>query len=95
MKSLIRKIKACFGIYEENYLYKVKIKDIIISTEFQLHKPKLRKVLYKRDFYEKYGYFESPIILTKDYKLVDGYISYLILKENNVKYVKVLFQKNI
>ena len=95
MKKLVRKIKAIFGIYEENVIYKVKLQDIVIPIDFQLKHPKVSKVLYKRDFYERNGHFPSSIILTKDHKLLDGYINYLILKEKNVKYAEVQFAKEL
>lgn len=66
--------------YKQNREYWVKLSEIHITPQFA--RTKIRKDKYKRkwQFYHRNGYCESKIILTKDFKLVDGYSSYKILK---------------
>lgn len=47
--------------------------------------------MYERNhkFYRKHGYCESPILLTRDWVLVDGYSSYVIYKIAEGKDAKV------
>ena len=92
MKRIIRKIKSLFGIYESGYSYCVKLKDIVIPAEFQATRPRYRKMMFKREFFNRNGIFESSIVLDKEFTLKDGYTSYIIAKENGMKYVDVYFK---
>lgn len=48
-------------------------------------------MIKKREFYRKNDRLESKIVLNKDFLLIDGYTSYIISKENCMKYVKAYF----
>lgn len=41
----------------------------------------------------KYQYFKSPIVLTKNNVLVDGYTTYLLAKEKKFDYITILRKK--
>lgn len=69
----------------------VKINSIKIRKDF--NKPNPKKLERKREYYEKYQYFKSPIVLTKNNFLVDGYTTYLLAKEKKFDYITILRKK--
>ena len=91
MNKLMRKIIVSLGLHNPSEPYKVKVSDIIIPEEFKATKPRFEKMIQKRKFYRKNNRFESKIVLNKDFLLIDGYTSYIIAKENGMKYVEVYF----
>lgn len=91
MNKLMRKIIAALGLHNPGEPYKVKVSDIIIPEEFKATKPRFKKMIQKREFYRKNDRFESKIVLNKDFLLIDGYTSYIIAKENGIKYVEAYF----
>ena len=91
MNKLMRKIIAAFGLHNPGEPYKVKVSDIIIPEEFKATKPRFKKMIQKREFYRKNDRFESKIVLNKDFLLIDGYTSYLLAKENDMKHVEAYF----
>lgn len=91
MNKLMRKIIAALGLHNPGEPYKVKVSDIIIPEEFKATKPRFKKMIQKRKFYRKNDRFESKIVLNKDFLLIDGYTSYIIAKENGMKYVEAYF----
>lgn len=91
MNKLMRKIIAALRLHNPGEPYKVKVSDIIIPEEFKATKPRFKKMIQKREFYRKNDRFESKIVLNKDFLLIDGYTSYIIAKENGMKYVEAYF----
>ena len=91
MNKLMRKIIAALGLHNPGEPYKVKVSDIIIPEEFKATKPRFKKMIQKREFYRKNDRFESKIVLNKDFLLIDGYTSYLLAKENDMKHVEAYF----
>lgn len=91
MKTIIRFFKKLFGKYETEYEYWVYLKDIEITSQFQETQPRFVKMAQKYDWYCKHGEFQSPIRLTKNFVLVDGYTSYLLAKKFNLDKVPVYF----
>lgn len=71
--------------------YWVRLSDIVITENFLKHSPNKYKLAQKYDWYEKNGEFQSPIILNKNYELVDGYTSYIIAKDFDLGKVPVYF----
>ena len=75
---------------------------IHICDDFKNKPPKKDKMDFRRYYYNVRKKFWVPIVVKKEYIwhnvwvcggilcLVDGYTSYLIAKENNIKYVKVV-----
>lgn len=77
--------------YRKGYEYCVNLSDIKIKENFKLHNPNSSKMYWKRKYFKENRKFESKILLNRDFELVDGYTSYLIAKEENMKYVDVYF----
>lgn len=81
--NLLDKIMRLFG-YEN-------IENIHIYEDFKKHPPKEAKMMQRKIFYIVDNHkFYVPIVVNKRNYLQDGYTSYLIAKENNIKYVKVV-----
>lgn len=82
--KLLDKFMRLFG-YEN-------IENIHIREEFKKHPPRAEKMLERRRYYISNKEFYVPIVVTRigAWILMDGYTSYLIAKENNIKYVKVV-----
>ena len=91
MKNFIIFIKRIFGVYETGYEYWVYLKDIKISPEFEKTPPRIKKMGEKWSYYKNTGEFESPIILNRDFVLIDGYTSYIIAKKLEMDKVPVYF----
>jgi hypothetical protein len=68
---------------------RMKLSDIKISESFALTVPKESKMDECRKNWEKTGQQDRYIVVNKDGVLIDGYIQYLILKENNVDDVMI------
>lgn len=66
----------------------VKISNIKIPKKFS--KPKFKKITKRKEYFEKYGYFRSTIILNNKNYLVDGYTTYLLAKEMKFDYITIL-----
>lgn len=91
MKNIIRAIKKLFGIYELGYEYWVNLNEIEVTSQFEETPPRFIKMTQKYDWYCKHGEFQSPIRLTRDFVLVDGYTSYLLAKKFDMDKVPVYF----
>lgn len=91
MKEIIKKIEKFFGYYELGEPYYVKIDSIVIPEEFKDTHPRFKKMVEKREYYRKYGTYNSKIILDRDFILLDGYTTYLLCIENGEKYVEAYF----
>ena len=89
MGKLIRGIKELFGVYETGNEYYVDIDDIEITAQFSESKPSF----VKHNYYLKTGELPAPIVLKRDFTLVDGYISYLICQSYGINRVPVYFEE--
>lgn len=69
----------------------VRLENIKIKKDFS--EPKERKMKERRNYFNKYGYFKSPIILDKNNTLLDGYTTYLLAKEIGYKSITILRNK--
>lgn len=69
----------------------IALSDIIITERFLNNPPKEKKLNKIRRYYSEFGVVDKPIIINKKNVLIDGYIRYLVLKENGREhtYVKV------
>lgn len=75
----------------------IKLSDIVISSAFAASVPSERKVQRYKSRFAKTGKQSRYLVLDNENVLVDGYIQYLILKENNVeeaKYVRYRKKKS-
>lgn len=91
MNKIIRRIIATLGLRNPGEPYKVKLPDIVIPVEFKESPPKFKKMIHKREYFRRNDRFESKIILSRDFLLIDGYTSYLLAKENGMKHVEAYF----
>ena len=66
----------------------VALSDIVIREEFANSTPRKSKIDRIRAYYEEYGGIDKPLTINKWNVLLDGYIRYLILKENGAEYAK-------
>ena len=89
--KLLYKLKGLLGIYEPGCEYWVDLKDIDIPIDFLRHHPRREKMERKWDYYKQTGEFESPILLNRNFVLLDGYSSYIIAKTGNLHKVPVYF----
>lgn len=67
-----------------------KLSNIKIKDSFIKHPPREEKMNYKISYYLITGKFEQPIVINKEGYLIDGYTTYLICKNRNKKYVRVV-----
>lgn len=67
---------------------RMKLNDIKITSSFRNSKPNENKMQDKRILY-KAGRKISPIVVDGSETLINGYMTYLIMKELGVEYVKV------
>lgn len=72
-----------------------KLSEIYISEEFANTTPNSKKVEGYRNYYNRNGVQAKPIIVNRKGVLIDGYIQYLILKENNEESAIVIQKKYI
>ena len=89
--KLLCKLKGLLGIYTPGCEYWVDLKDIDIPINFLRHHPRHEKMEQKWAYYRQTGEFESPILLNRNFELVDGYTSYIIAKTENLHKVPVYF----
>lgn len=72
----------------------MRLRKIKISDRFRTHPPKKDKLNSRREVFlnhsEDFLDLHHPIIVNKDNTLIDGYCTYLILKEYNVKKFPVI-----
>ena len=88
---IMRWIKKLLGMYETGYEYWVPTDQIIITPDFARTRIGTRKWIHKRNYYFRTGQFESQIVLTKDFVLLDGYSSYKLAKRYGEEKVSVVF----
>lgn len=67
----------------------IKLSEIKISPSFAETVPKEEKMEECRRNYKNYGRQDRYIVIDHTNTLIDGYIMYLVLKENNVEETKI------
>lgn len=77
----------------------IKLSEIKITPSFEVSTPQIGKINKCRENYSK-GIINKKIVINRDNELTDGYILYLVLRENNVisskvKVINVGKQKHI
>ena len=91
----MRWIKKLLGIYETGHEYWAPTDQIIIMPEFARTRIGKRKWNHKKEYYLRTGRFESRIVLTKDFVLLDGYSSYKLAQRYGELKVPVVFAEYI
>lgn len=66
-----------------------KINDIIIPVKFLLHPPAPHKITLCNNFYKNHGYLDRQIVIDENNVLVDGYVGYIILRQQGADYCGV------
>lgn len=69
----------------------LKLSDIYIKESFANSIPQKEKIEECRRFWNTYHQQDRYIVVNNKHTLVDGYIQYLVLKENNVEVAEVHF----
>lgn len=91
MKNIIHEIKGLLGKYEPNYEYWINREKIKVNPDWRKTKIGKQKFSRKIQHWYKTGNFASPIILDKDFNLIDGYSSVVITELKNLERVPVYF----
>lgn len=71
----------------------IKLDNIIVPDGFKKSKPKQEKLDARRKEYKATGKV-GRIIIDDDNTLVDGYIAYLILKENSIDSTDIVYKES-
>lgn len=90
---MLRWIKKLFGIYETGYEYRFPVDRVVITPEFKRTRIGKRKWNQKKEYYLRTGKFESQVVLTKDFVLLDGYSTYKLAKRYGVNKIPVIFEE--
>lgn len=69
------------------------INEVKISARFAKSKPRTAKMEACREFYKKHGVQDRYIVLNEYGYCIDGYIMYLVMKENNEQCVEVVYSR--
>ena len=84
--------KVCDIHYEVGTIYNINIDDIKIPEDFEKTPPRKAKMDRKRRYYNEHGQFDKPIVLKQNLELTDGYINFLLAKnEFGFRYVECCF----
>ena len=70
-------------------MVKMKLSEIKISNAFALTTPKDDKLNACRNYWKENHEQDRDIVVNKNNVLIDGYIQYLVLKENNVEEAEI------
>ncbi len=82
-------VQEAINIMQGATLMKMKLSDIKIPRIFTEHDPKIHKVIDCRKHWITYHTQDRYLILNKNGYLINGYIMYLVLKEQGVEEVEV------
>ena len=81
-------------IYKSNKIYWIPVNKVSIPSEYRLTPPNKKNMENKWEYVRKPGKMQSPILLSRDFVLVDGYTSYLIACEAELGKIPVQFVDN-
>lgn len=86
-------IKAMNTLKGIENMKKIKLSEIKVTSAFENTTPNPEKVQRYREYYNENGKQSKPILLDYNNVLRDGYIQYLILKENGVEEAIIIRKK--
>lgn len=69
----------------------MKLSDIKIYDCYKAYTPRNYKINECRNYWNNHQEQDRYLVVNKDGYLIDGYIQYLILTENNIEYAKVAY----
>lgn len=82
-------------VNNENYISRtMNLSDIIIKKAFMENTPNDAKMDKCRRYWDEYHKIDRNIVISPKNELVDGYIGYLVLKDNGVKETEVKILSN-
>lgn len=81
------------GLRDSGAVFDMPLEAIQIYTCFIEHPPTADKIEQKADYFRETGLLQSPIILNSDNYLIDGFTSYLLAKQSDMKCVPVRYGK--
>lgn len=87
----MKEIKGIFGKHETNYEYWVNREKIKVNPNWRKTRIGKQKFSKKIQYWYQTGKFASPIILDKDFNLIDGYSSVVIAELKNIDRVPAYF----
>lgn len=67
----------------------MKLSDIRIKGSFENSIPNDYKLVQCREYWNQHGFYLHDIVVNNKGYLVDGYIQYLVLKENDIEDIVV------
>lgn len=91
-KKIFKWAKDLFCPYKPDCEYWVYLKDIKVPVKYKCTKVKKNKWIRKLNYWRDTGEFESPIIIDRDFNLIDGYSSVKIAYVNEIEKVPVCFK---
>lgn len=92
---LILLLYTIYEVYGKDNPYEViNIDEIKIPKSFSKSGINIKKLQQKEAFYIEFGYYQDRIILNEDNLLLDGYSTYMLAKQNGVKEIEVIRDKN-
>lgn len=65
------------------------IDSILIPEDFAAHPPGIEKLNLCRENFKENGFLDRDIVVDWNNMLKDGYVGYIVLKENNIRAVSV------
>lgn len=84
-----------YEVYAKDNPYEiVNLEDIEISKSFSKSGISKKKLERKDAFYIEFGYFQDRVILDEKNLLLDGYSTYLLAKQNGIKEIEIIRDKN-
>ena len=79
---------------QEDWISKKEVSEILVRFDFsqEYKKSKYRKV---EKFYKEYGHLPKPILVDRKGFLLDGFISLMFAKDNNLRNLSVMVLENV
>lgn len=71
---------------------KIDISKVVVPIEFMQTVPAAHKIDKVKEYYKSNGKLDKPIMLSKNNVLVDGYIRYIVAKENGLSEIEYIVQ---
>lgn len=72
----------------------IRASDVIIPKVFKESQPKDEKLSRIRNFVEKHGTLDKPIVINSDKVLTDNYIRYLVAVEKGLEFVPFMYAQD-
>jgi hypothetical protein len=94
LEDIKKPVKESNNVIANDGVKEIDFSEIKLPEEFLKSNINPVKLSETIEYYNKNGKFDKPIIINKNYQLVDGYKRYLAAKELEIKTVPVIFGEN-